>query len=148
VGNSLLEVTEVVAGCGEVAGATVEACCGSADLAESRLEEATAGDPVVARLREIKGIGPVTAWTLRAEIGWFDRFKNGKQLARYCGLSPCNASSGNRTADAGLIRSGNGQLKAVLVETAHRLIRHVPRWRDLAAKLRARGKPGSVVAAA
>ena len=45
VGNSLLEVTGVAAGCGTVAGATVEACCGSADLAE-RLEQ-EAGWPVV-----------------------------------------------------------------------------------------------------
>lgn len=35
VGNSLLEVTAAVAGW-TVAGATVEACCGSADLAERR----------------------------------------------------------------------------------------------------------------
>ncbi len=115
---------------------------------DARLEQLTASDPVVQKLLTLKGIGPVKAWTMRAEIGWFDRFKNGKQLARYCGLSPCNASSGERRADAGLIRAGNGSLKAVLVEAAHRLIRHVPRWRDLAAKLRARGKPGSVIAAA
>jgi transposase len=115
---------------------------------DDRLTRLTANDPVVQRLLTFKGFGPVTAWTMRAEVGWFDRFKNGKQLARYCGLSPCNASSGEKMADAGLIRAGNGPLKAVLVEAAHRLIRYVPRWRDLAAKLRARGKPGSVIAAA
>ncbi len=40
---------------------------------------------------------------LRAEIGRFDRFGSGKQLARFCGLSPRNASSGTRQADAGLV---------------------------------------------
>jgi len=115
---------------------------------EARLREVTGQDTVVQRLMEEPGIGPVTAWMLRAEIGRFDRFHNGKQLARFCGLSPRNASSGTRQADAGLIRAANKELRACLIEAAHRLARTHPRWRDFAAALRARGKPGSVVAAA
>ena len=115
---------------------------------EERLEEATAGDAVVERLREQPGIGPVTAWMLRAHIGWFDRFGSGKQLARYCGLSPRNASSGQKQADAGTIRAGDPYLKAVLVEAAHRLCRLDERWKSLAVKLRAAGKPACVVAVA
>lgn len=115
---------------------------------ETRLADATREDPQVARLLAEPGIGPVTAWMLRAEIGRFDRFHNGKQLARFCGLSPRNASSGTRQADAGLIRAANGELRACLIEAGHRLARTHPRWRELAAALRARGKPGSVVAAA
>lgn len=115
---------------------------------EARLTEVTAHDPEVARLLQRPGIGPVTAWTLRAEIGRFDRFRSGKQLARFCGLSPKNASSGQRQADAGLIRAANPQLRAVLIEAAHRLGRLDPQWRALAQRLRSAGKPGSVVAAA
>ena len=85
---------------------------------------------------------------MRAEIGRFDRFRFGKQLARFCGLSPKNASSGQRQADAGLIRAANPQLRAVLIEAAHRLARLDPQWRALAQRLRNKGKPGSVVAAA
>lgn len=117
-------------------------------LVEKRLEAVTADDRLVQWLRSLTGIGPVTAWTLRAEIGRFERFRNGKQLARYCGLSPCNASSGQRQADAGLIRAANPQLRSCLIETAWNLLRHDPRWRQLAQKLRARGKAGSVVGAA
>ena len=62
--------------------------------------------------------GAVTAWALRAEIGRFDRFHDGKQLARYCGLSPRNASSGQRQADAGLIKAGSELLRATLIEAA------------------------------
>jgi transposase len=117
-------------------------------LVEARLAKVTADDPVVWRLVAMRGVGMVTAWALRAEIGRFDRFRTGKQLARYCGLSPRNASSGQRQADAGLIKAGSELLRAVLIEAAHRLIRFDPRWGALAAKLRAAGKPGSVVAAA
>jgi transposase len=116
--------------------------------ADQHLREVTAEDAEVRRLLEQPGIGPVTAWTLRAEIGRFDRFRSGKQLSRFCGLSPCNASSGPRQADAGLIRAANGQLRAVLIEAAHRLIRYDERYRRLAGRLRGRGKKGSVVAAA
>ena len=79
----------------------------------------------------MKGTGLVTAVTIRAEIGRFDRFRTGKQLAHFCGLSPRNASSGPRQADAGLIRTGNPEFRAVLIETAHRLMRFEERWRKL-----------------
>ena len=35
-----------------------------------------------------------------------------------------------------------------MIELAHRLTRKTPRWRQLKARLRAAGKPGSVAAAA
>jgi len=115
---------------------------------ERRLEQITANDIEVQRLQQQRGIGQVTAWTMRAEIGRFDRFCTGKQLARFCGLSPRNASSGQRQADAGLIRAASPALRTVLIEAAHRLMHHDPYWRKFAQRLRSAGKPGSVVAAA
>lgn len=117
-------------------------------LAEKQLERMTQDDPQVKKLMAIKGIGEVTAWWLRAEVGRFDRFKNGKQLARFCGLSPCNRSSGTRVGDSGLIWAGHPQLKAVLIEAAHRLARYQPRWRELYFNLREAGKPACVALAA
>jgi len=114
----------------------------------ARLARRTKKDPVLSALLKQKGIGPVTAWTLRAEIGRFDRFRTGKQLARFCGLSPRNASSGQRQADAGLIKAGNRQLRATLMEAAHRLIRYDDPWKGFARKLLDRGKPKCVIVAA
>ncbi len=115
---------------------------------EARLEYVTQEDLVVKQLRSLPGIGPATAWMLRAEIGRFDRFRTGKQLSRFCGLSPRNASSGERQADSGLIRAANGQLRATLIQAAHRLVRHDRRWSDLAFKMLEAGKPRTVVVAA
>jgi transposase len=115
---------------------------------EERLQHLTDNDALVAKLREQKGVGLITAVTLRAEIGRFDRFQNGKQLARFCGLSPRNASSGQRQADAGLIKAGNPQLRVSVIEAAHRLLRFDQRWSDLGGQLLARGKPKCVVIAA
>jgi len=128
--------------------AHLQYCSSEIRSVEKRLGELTADDPVVEKLLGLAGVGLVTAVTLRAEIGRFDRFRNGKQLARFCGLSPRNASSGQRQADAGLIKAGNRQLRAVLIELAHRLPRCDVRWARLNIQLRAAGKPGSVAAAA
>ena len=119
---------------------------------ERKLTEVTADDPLVKRLLQFKAVGLVRAMTLRAEIGRFDRFRNGKQLANFCGVTPRNASSGTRQADAGLVPCRNPQLRMVLIELAHRLL-HTrscsdKRWQELSAGMLRRGKPKNVVIAA
>lgn len=115
---------------------------------EQRLEELTSGDPFVEKLRSLPGIGLVTAVTLRAELGTMERFRSGKQLARFCGLTPRNASSGLKQSDAGLIRAANTVLRSIVIEAAHRLMRVDPHWSRLGQSLKNRGKPGSVATAA
>jgi transposase len=116
--------------------------------AQEQLDEVARQDAVVQQLLQQRGVGTVTACVMRAEIGYFERFRTGKQLARFCGLTPRNASSGARQADAGLVRAGNPLLRATLIEAAHRLKRYDPKWREFQARLLAAGKPGSVIAAA
>jgi len=118
------------------------------DRTAARLEELTQDDPFVRQLLGHHGVGLVTAVTLKAELGTMSRFRSGKQLSRFCALSPRNASSGPKQADAGVIQAGNRELRRVLIETAHRLMRCDPRWRTLGQALKARGKPGNVAAVA
>jgi transposase len=117
-------------------------------VVEDRLRSLTATDPLVQRLLRERGVGLITACVLRAEIGRGDRFRTGKQLARYCGVTPRNASSGSRQADAGLIAAGNPLLRTTLIETAHRLRRLDPRWGALSATMERSGKPTCVIIAA
>lgn len=124
------------------------AIAGRVQQVEAQLQAATAGDAVVEKLLSIKGVGRVTAWTMRATIGRFDRFASGKALARFCAVTPCNASSGNKLADSGMVRAGDKALKGVVIEAAQRLARYEPRWRELCQSLRARGKPASVAVGA
>lgn len=58
---------------------------------EKRIATYTRDDPLVARLLRQRGIGlttgpggSTTASVLRASVGRFDRFRNGKQLGRFC----------------------------------------------------------------
>jgi transposase len=114
---------------------------------EQRFAEATQGDPVVEKLLKQKGVGLVTAVILRAIIGRFDRFRNGKQLSRYTGVTPRNASSGKRQADAGLINEGNELLRGVVIQLAQRLPRQDPHWKEFHARMR-KTKPANVATAA
>lgn len=121
---------------------------GQIGSAVKRLTETTTGDATVAKLLTYKGVGLITAVTLRAEIGRFDRFRSGKQLARFCGFSPRNASSGERVADAGLVKAINPQLRATLLQAVHCLSRYDDRWAALHARLIHAGKPRNVATAA
>ena len=112
--------------------------------AEKRLAVCVAKAPGSARLLSQPGIGLITAAMLLAEIGDFSRFRNGKQLSRYCGLAPVNDSSGERDRQLGIGKACNGDLRRLLVETSHRLSRYVPRWRQMKAHLLKRGKKRSV----
>lgn len=118
------------------------------DRTEARLEALTNDDPFVQQLLTYHGVGLITAVTLRAELGTMSRFRSGKQLSRFCALSPRNASSGTKQADAGVIQAGNRELRRVLIETAHRLMRCDERWAKLGTSLKMRGKPGNVAAVA
>ena len=112
-----------------------------------KMQADVADDPVVKQLLQQPGIGMITAITMRALIGRFDRFRTGKQLAHFCAVCPCNNSSAGKTTTGGLIKAGDELLRIVLVEAAHRLIRHDPHWRDMAVRLRANGKKPCVVVA-
>jgi transposase len=114
---------------------------------DEKLKAATAGDPVVEQLMTLPGVGLVTAFLLRSVIGRFERFRNGKHLSNYCSVSPRNASSGKRQADAGLISNGHEDLRAALIQLAKRLPRLDPRWKELHTKLR-KTKGANVASAA
>lgn len=115
---------------------------------EQRMEEVTGDDPLMQTLLAQEGVGLVTAFVLRAEIGSFQRFRSGKQLARFCSVTPLNASSGKKQADAGLVRQGNPELRRVIIEAAQRIGRYDEKWKALKQQLVKRGKPNSVAIAA
>jgi transposase len=117
-------------------------------VVEGRMAETTKDDRFVQFLLEQRGIGLVTAVTLRAELGRVDRFRNAKQLSRFCGLSPRNASSGERQADAGLVKASNPELRRILIEAGHRMLNFDEDWKPFHARLRERGKPRAVIVAA
>ena len=111
-------------------------------------EAAQAGPhaPLVGALQSLRGVGPVTAATLVAELGDLRRFATARQLMAYAGLVPSEHSSGGRTRRGGITKTGNAHVRRVLVEAAWHY-RHPPRiGRDL--RRRQRGQPAAAVEAA
>lgn len=115
---------------------------------EKRLAVAVTEAPGSSRLLAQKGIGLITAAILLAEVGDFHRFRNGKQLCRYCGLAPVNESSGDRDFQKGIGRACNGDLRRMLIEASHRLSRYTPRWKEMKSRLIRNGKKRAVATVA
>jgi len=74
--------------------------------------------PMVIALQALKGVGPVIAATLVAEVGEFSRFPSPRKLMAYVGLVPGEHSSGGSIRPRGITKSGNSDLRALLFEAA------------------------------
>src|SRR2546423_13990677 len=89
------------------------------------------GDPVVARLVTITGVGPVLGLTMRAEIGDISRFATPKHLASYAGVVPRVDASAGRAHYGRITKTGSPWLRWALVEAAMHGTRrsdHRGRW--------------------
>ena len=64
--------------------------------------------PVVRALQALRGIAPVAAATLVAELGDMTRFASPRQLMAYLGLVPSEHSSGDTRRQGGITKAGNG----------------------------------------
>lgn len=82
--------------------------------------------PQIAALQCLRGVGPLTAVTLVAELGDLRRFKRARALMAYSGLIPSEYSSGDQQHRGPLTKVGNAHVRRVLVEAAWQA-RHAPR---------------------
>ena len=92
-----------------------------------RLEKAidAAVDAAPARLRDLvralqclRGVARITAATMAVELGDLSRFRSAPELMSYAGVVPSEYSSGAKTSRGTITKTGNGQLRRVLVEAA------------------------------
>ena len=86
--------------------------------AEEEVRRATEADPIAIALQQLRGIGPVLALTIRAEIGEIHRFPTGAQLASYAGLVPRVDASAGRVRYGRITRRGSPWLRWALIEAA------------------------------
>lgn len=105
------------------------------------------------RLMAIPGIGPQNASAMISEIGDGSQFESGRQYAAYCGLVPRQHSSGGRVINGGITKTGNRELRTLLVHSARSQIRYItnrddPLSRWVQALIARRGKNKATVALA
>jgi transposase len=86
--------------------------------AEREVRTAADADPIAVTLQQLRGIGPILALTIRAEIGEVQRFPSGAQLASYAGLVPRVDMSAGHYRYGRITKRGSPWLRWALIEAA------------------------------
>lgn len=73
---------------------------------------------VLGALQCLKGVGPITAVSLVAELGDLTRFRRPRMLMSYSGLTPSEYSSGGRVQRGHITKCGNSHVRFVTIESA------------------------------
>ena len=98
-------------------------------LAEARrlvtvMAQEVASDPSLLRLMRLLGVRYIIAFAIAAVVGDITRFANPKKLVAYLGLAPSVADSGlSIRGRGGLVPFGRGDLRALLIQSAHNALR-------------------------
>src|SRR5205085_12157608 len=79
-------------------------------------------DPVATRLREIPGIGLLTATALVGTVGHIHAFRRARQFASWLGLTPREYSSGTRRRLGGISKRGDVYLRCLLTHGARAVL--------------------------
>lgn len=92
-------------------------------------------DPVAKRLQQLRGVGPMIATALLANVGDASQFSNGRQMAASLGLTPKQNSSGGKDRLLGISKRGDSYVRCLLVHGARSMIRmakdkddHLSKW--------------------
>jgi transposase len=87
---------------------------------------------VIEELRQESGVGLVTAMVYRTEIGQAGRFRRGRQVGKFVGLTPTSHESGQQNDRKGHIsRQGPPRLRKVLCQASWVHLRHDGQARQL-----------------
>jgi transposase len=90
---------------------------------EDQLNLLAEADPVVVRLREIPGIGLLTATALVGTVGQIHTFRRARQFASWLGLTPREHSSGAHRRLGGISKRGDRYLRCLLTHGARAVLR-------------------------
>jgi transposase len=91
---------------------------------ETKLDDLGAADERVRRLRTIPGVGPRLGELAVALLDDPHRFKSGREVGSYAGLTPKRYQSGTMDRQGRISGQGPGLLRKVLVEVAWGMRRH------------------------
>ncbi len=116
---------------------------------EETMTALAAQDDRVVLLRQLPGVGLITALTLLAAIGDISRFPTAKHLVGYAGLGVRVHDSGLTQRSRRITKAGRRDIRSAMVEAAHTAARTHPHWREELARLEPRlGKNKAIVAIA
>ena len=80
----------------------------------------------VAILRSHPGVGQTVALSVRTELFRPERFASARQVTSYLGLAPMISQSGEVRKERGILKTGRGSLRGLLIEASWQWIRRDP----------------------
>lgn len=89
---------------------------------DQQIEREAAQEPTTALLRQVHGVGPITALTYVATIDDPHRFARSRQVGSYVGLAPRSDRSGERAKECGITHCGDATLRWLLVQSAQYIL--------------------------
>ncbi len=92
------------------------------DGIEQQLETLSGNDPAITRLRQVSGIGLMTATALSASAVDAKHFRSGRHLASWLGLTPREHSSGNTRHLGGVSKRGDVYVRMLLAHGARSVL--------------------------
>ena len=98
---------------------TIDAFTEQIACLEEEIEERAASLPETQRLMTIPGVSFYSALLIYAELGEIERFEGSKQAVSYAVLNPVIRESGDSRFEGGISKTGSGQLRWILVQSAH-----------------------------
>lgn len=102
--------------------------------------------PETQLLRQVRGVGPITALAFVLSLQDPKRFQKSREVGAYLGLVPARRESGQSRPQLRIRKEGNKMLRALLVQCAHYMMGPFGEDCDLrrfGERLQARGGPGA-----
>jgi transposase len=78
--------------------------------------------PATERLRQIKGVGPITSLSYVLVLDNAARFRNSREVGCYIGLKPKRDQSGERDPELRITKAGDRMLRCLLVGSAQYIL--------------------------
>jgi transposase len=129
-------------------------------MIDGQLTQVARTHPIAVRLRQIPGVGVLTATAMVGAVNQIHRFRRGREFASWLGLTPRESSTGGRRYLGGISKRGDVYLRCLLTHgaravllTAQRTVQATPhratpfqRWAATVAARRGHNKAAIAVA--
>lgn len=94
------------------------------DAYDREIQKIAREDEQAQLLMTIRGVGPISAVTVTAEIGDIERFPDHEKLVSYAGLNPTVSQSGDSESRGPISKEGPAILRWILVQCANNVVTH------------------------
>ncbi len=110
-------------------------CCAldeSVETLEAEIVAHARRDDTARRLATIPGIGPITASLIAATVADIGVFQSARHFAAWLGLVPRQHSTGGKTRLGRITKTGNREIRRLLVLGATSMVRRAAGWNSSA----------------